>query len=146
MSNDQENCLYPDVARPDDIAQSGVKSGATGDETLGCNPKPSSNVQDGASEDENLDYAKNYLERYGYLGVVRSEVKDGASEDEILKCAIIRFQEFYYMELDITGELDEKTMEFMKTPRCGNPDVHIDGDMLSALPNWREVEFGYKSN
>jgi hypothetical protein len=62
-----------------------------------------------------------YLEKYGYLehneGVV---VLSGKKKMSNVKSALLQFQEFAGLEL--SGELDVKTRETMKSSRCGNKD------------------------
>ena len=63
-----------------------------------------------------------YLMKYGYMDVQRKSAKSAPllSRDG-LRDYIREFQSF--AGLPQTGNLDEKTVELMKTPRCGVKDI-----------------------
>ena len=63
-----------------------------------------------------------YLMKYGYMDVQRKDAKSAPllSRDG-LRDYIREFQSF--AGLPQTGNLDEKTVELMKTPRCGVKDI-----------------------
>lgn len=71
--------------------------------------------------DSYVALAEDYLTQYGYMR--ESSNKVGALRK--LDHAIGKFQEF--AGLDVTGELNEETVEMMRTPRCGVKDI-IDDD------------------
>ena len=60
--------------------------------------------------------------KYGYMDVPRQDAKSAPllSRDG-LRDFILEFQAF--AGLPQTGDLDEKTVELMKTPRCGVKDI-----------------------
>ncbi|PIA40348.1 hypothetical protein AQUCO_02500204v1 [Aquilegia coerulea] len=60
---------------------------------------------------------KHYLEKFGYL----SDHVDDDDFDEFLESALKKYQTNYH--LNTTGTLDAETVEKMKKPRCGIPDV-----------------------
>lgn len=77
----------------------------------------------GISDDE---LAESYLERFGYIS------KRARSSTHVsLSKALLQMQK--KLGLNETGELDQSTLEAMKTPRCGVPDVGnfqtFDGDL-----------------
>ena len=63
-----------------------------------------------------------YLMKYGYMDVQRENSKSAPllSRDG-LRDYIKEFQAF--AGLPQTGDLDDKTVELMKTPRCGVKDI-----------------------
>lgn len=61
---------------------------------------------------------QNYLSKFGYISHSRSGNNDATF-------SVKKFQQFF--GLPATGELDEETVEMMKKPRCGNPDVNDNG-------------------
>ncbi|XP_029011578.1 matrix metalloproteinase-9 [Betta splendens] len=64
------------------------------------------------------ELAENYLKRFGYLNTEhRSGFQSMVSTDKALK----RMQR--QLGLEETGQLDRATLEAMKQPRCGVPDV-----------------------
>ncbi|XP_040009672.1 matrix metalloproteinase-9 [Xiphias gladius] len=74
------------------------------------------------------ELAETYLKKFGYLNTVhRSGFQSMVSTSKALK----RMQR--QMGLEETGELDKSTLEAMKQPRCGVPDVAnyktFDGDL-----------------
>lgn len=62
---------------------------------------------------------QDYLSTFGYL----KKSKDGAfalrTEDSVRE-SLKEMQEF--AGLPVTGQLDERTLNLMRTPRCGLPD------------------------
>ncbi|XP_028266235.1 matrix metalloproteinase-9 [Parambassis ranga] len=65
-----------------------------------------------------MERAENYLKKFGYLDTLhRSGFQSMVSTSKALK----KMQK--QMGLEETGELDEATVEVMKRPRCGVPDV-----------------------
>lgn len=63
---------------------------------------------------------QNYLMQFGYLspsphsaGALRTE--------ESVRQALRELQQF--SGLPVTGKLDDKTIELLKRPRCGRPDI-----------------------
>lgn len=68
--------------------------------------------------------SQNFLERFGYMGdTSRNAVlpSDNLRTEQGFRSALKRMQRF--AGLRPTGRLDEATMEMMKRPRCGVPDV-----------------------
>ncbi|CAH1270700.1 MMP14 [Branchiostoma lanceolatum] len=61
-----------------------------------------------------------YLEKFGYLPSA-SEQTGGLQAQGNLNKAIRQFQRFAH--INITGELDEPTLEMMERPRCGVKDI-----------------------
>ncbi|KAK5617233.1 hypothetical protein CRENBAI_009965 [Crenichthys baileyi] len=75
-----------------------------------------------------MELAESYLKKFGYMETEhRSSFQSMVSTSKALK----RMQR--QMGLEETGELDKKTLEAMKHPRCGVPDVAnyktFDGDL-----------------
>lgn len=75
-----------------------------------------------------MELADNYLKKFGYMNTLqRSGFQSMVSTAKALK----RMQR--QMGLEETGELDKATLEAMKQPRCGVPDVAnyktFDGDL-----------------
>lgn len=75
-----------------------------------------------------MELAENYLKRFGYMeSLQRSGFQSMVSTDKALK----RMQR--QMGLKESGELDKATLDAMKRPRCGVPDVAnyktFDGDL-----------------
>ncbi|XP_057983580.1 metalloendoproteinase 2-MMP-like [Malania oleifera] len=69
-----------------------------------------------------LHEVKQYLENFGYLNYETSRRFVNDNEfDDLLESAIKTYQSFYH--LNVTGNLDSKTVEMMMIPRCGVPDI-----------------------
>lgn len=81
-------------------------------------------------------FSQKYLQQYNYLSTTRSGNHD-------IGKAIKNFQKFF--ALPVTGELDEATLEQMKKPRCGVPDVNNNGRVKrrSSYKRWRQSTFKY---
>ncbi|XP_017273077.1 matrix metalloproteinase-9 [Kryptolebias marmoratus] len=75
-----------------------------------------------------VELAESYLKKFGYINTVqRSGFQSMTSTDKALK----RMQR--QLGLEETGQLDKQTLDAMKQPRCGVPDVAnyktFDGDL-----------------
>ncbi|KAG9449652.1 hypothetical protein H6P81_009617 [Aristolochia fimbriata] len=82
---------------------------------------------------EGLRHLKQYLHKFGYLihshspsssTTSTSTARNNDDEDtydELLESAIRTYQQNY--NLDVTGELDARTIDLMMKPRCGVPDI-----------------------
>lgn len=87
-----------------------------------------------------------YLSQYGYLGPVKANSSQLLDESSFRK-AVEDFQTF--AGLEVTGELDEKTLETMTLPRCGVKDKVGTGDNRAkryALQGsrWKVKSLSYK--
>lgn len=93
----------------------------------------------------------NFLKKFGYLKTVKSE-QSGQSyllDQESLITAVKQFQTFGGVAQ--TGIIDEDTLELMRTPRCGLPDVNIeDGAPRTRIKRfalqgsrWKKEELTY---
>lgn len=72
---------------------------------------------------------QNYLMEFGYLP--KSDIETGnLRTEEQLKESIKVLQRF--ANIPATGLIDEKTIELMKMPRCGQPDNPNSGDFSSS--------------
>ena len=98
-----------------------------------------------------ITQVQNYLEEFGWLESHSVEdfgfalrksfvgpVEEYGVLDERTQRALILFQERY--QLPITGDLNEKTLEFMETPRCGFVDV---GDFVLQGNKWDKLDLTY---
>ena len=98
-----------------------------------------------------INLMMNYLNRFGYLPSITSGKLPLISQDGFEK-SIKHFQS--YVGLDITGVVDEQTLEFLKTPRCSLPDITSDIDSQSSRPRekryalqgsrWKKRRLTYK--
>ena len=75
-----------------------------------------------------MELAEDYLTQYGYMNKPKS---NQLSSLQKLDHAISKFQEF--AGLGVTGQLNQETVEMMKTPRCGVKDF-IDEDEDADTP------------
>ena len=98
-----------------------------------------------------INLMMNYLNRFGYLPSITSGKLPLISQDGFEK-SIKHFQS--YVGLDITGVVDEQTLEFLKTPRCSLPDITSEIDSQSSSPRekryalqgsrWKKRRLTYK--
>lgn len=59
----------------------------------------------------------------------------------VLKDTLKQMQKFF--SLPETGEIDKKTLEIMKKPRCGVPDV-ANYNFFPSKPKWGKNELTYR--
>lgn len=60
----------------------------------------------------------------------------------VLKDTLKQMQKFF--SLQETGEIDAKTVEIMKKPRCGVPDV-ANYNFFHRKPMWQKKDITYRS-
>lgn len=60
----------------------------------------------------------------------------------VLKDTLKKMQKFF--SLQETGEIDAKTVEIMKKPRCGVPDV-ANYNFFHRKPKWQNKDVTYRS-
>lgn len=61
----------------------------------------------------------------------------------VLKDTLKKMQKFF--SLQETGEIDAQTVETMKKPRCGVPDV-ANYNFFHRKPKWQKKDITYRSN
>jgi len=79
--------------------------------------------------------AVEFLQKYGYITKTGNEIDTPLDLGEAIK----KFQTFF--GLSPTGKLDSKTIELMKTPRCGVPDFE---DFVTSARKWRKNLLTYR--
>ncbi|XP_027436812.1 matrix metalloproteinase-27 isoform X2 [Zalophus californianus] len=88
--------------------------------------------------EENMRLAQAYLNQFYSLEMEGSHLVQSKNRS-LLDGKIREMQAFF--GLTVTGQLDSNTLEIMKTPRCGVPDV---GQYGYALPGWRRYNLTYR--
>uniref|UniRef100_A0A8C0NFY6 Matrix metallopeptidase 27 n=2 Tax=Canis lupus familiaris TaxID=9615 RepID=A0A8C0NFY6_CANLF len=88
--------------------------------------------------EENMQLAQAYLNQFYSLEIEGSHLAQ--SKNKSLLVGKIREMQAFF-GLTVTGQLDSNTLEIMKTPRCGVPDV---GQYGYTLPGWRKYNLTYR--
>ncbi|XP_049745788.1 matrix metalloproteinase-27 [Elephas maximus indicus] len=88
--------------------------------------------------EENMQLAQAYLNQFYSLEIEGSHLVQ--SRNRSLIAGKIREMQAFF-GLTVTGKLDSNTLEIMKKPRCGVPDV---GQYGYTLPGWRKHNLTYR--
>ncbi|XP_037360252.1 matrix metalloproteinase-27 [Talpa occidentalis] len=88
--------------------------------------------------EENMQLAQAYLNQFYSLELEGSYLVQSRNRS-LIDGKIREMQAFF--GLTVTGRLDSSTIEIMKTPRCGVPDV---GQYGYTLPGWRKYNLTYR--
>nr|XP_020023670.1 matrix metalloproteinase-27 [Castor canadensis] len=88
--------------------------------------------------EENMQLAQAYLNQFYSLEIEGSHLVQSENRS-VLDGKIREMQAFF--GLTVTGKLDSNTLEIMKMPRCGVPDV---GQYGYTLPGWRKHNLTYR--
>ena len=79
-----------------------------------------------------------YLNEFHYISPSNASGNPDVGE------AVKKFQNFFH--LPVTGEVDEETLNAMKEPRCGDPDVEEEKSRFKrfdAVRSWSKTTFTY---
>ncbi|KAM9389495.1 stromelysin-2-like [Phaethornis superciliosus] len=91
-------------------------------------------------EKEDMQFAKKYLENFYDF----KEEKNSLFKSKNLNHMAEKVREMQsFFGLEVTGELNHKTLEMMKKPRCGIPDIRAYSTFPQS-PKWRKEDVTYR--
>ncbi|KFQ15077.1 Interstitial collagenase [Leptosomus discolor] len=91
-------------------------------------------------EKEDMQFAKKYLENFYDF----KEEKNSLFKSKNLNGMADKIREMQsFFGLEVTGELNHKTLDMMKQPRCGIPDVHS-YSTFPQKPRWMKEDVTYR--
>ncbi|NWW92077.1 MMP3 protein, partial [Rhynochetos jubatus] len=91
-------------------------------------------------EQEDTQFAKKYLENFYDF----KEEKNSLFKSKNLNLMADKIREMQsFFGLEVTGELNHKTLDMMKQPRCGIPDVRSYSTFPNS-PRWRKEDVTYR--
>ncbi|KFP73309.1 Interstitial collagenase [Apaloderma vittatum] len=91
-------------------------------------------------EKEDMQFAKKYLENFYDF----KEEKNSLFKSKNLNHMADKIREMQsFFGLEVTGELNHKTLDMMKQPRCGMPDVRSYSTFPQS-PRWRKEDVTYR--
>ncbi|XP_004626203.1 stromelysin-1 [Octodon degus] len=91
-------------------------------------------------EDGGMELLQQYLEKYYNLGKGLKQFVIRQNNSPLVK-KIQEMQKF--LGLEVTGKLDSDTLEVMRKPRCGAPDVG-QFSTFPGMPKWRKNHLTYR--
>ncbi|NXL93360.1 MMP10 protein, partial [Alectura lathami] len=91
-------------------------------------------------EKEDMQFAQKYLENF-YDFKEEKQTLFKSKNINHMADKIREMQSFFGLE--VTGELNHKTLDMMKKPRCGIPDVHA-YSTFPRNPRWRKEDVTYR--
>ncbi|KFQ23588.1 Stromelysin-1 [Merops nubicus] len=91
-------------------------------------------------EKEDMQFAKKYLENFYDF----KEEKNSLFKSKNLNHMADKIREMQsFFGLEVTGKLNHKTLDMMKKPRCGIPDVHSYSTFPQS-PRWKKEDVTYR--
>ncbi|XP_036758669.2 stromelysin-1-like [Manis pentadactyla] len=91
-------------------------------------------------KDDSLDLVQQYLENYYNLPKDVKQFFRRKDSSPVVK----KIQEMQtFLGLEVTGKLDTDTLEMMRKPRCGVPDVGY-FSIFPGMPKWRKSQLTYR--
>ncbi|KFM04408.1 Stromelysin-2 [Aptenodytes forsteri] len=91
-------------------------------------------------EKEDMQFAKKYLEKFYDF----KEEKNSLFKSKNLNHMADKIREMQsFFGLEVTGELNHKTLDMMKQPRCGIPDVRSYSTFPQS-PRWKKEDVTYR--
>lgn len=91
-------------------------------------------------EKEDMQFAKKYLENFYDF----KEEKDSVFKAKDLNHMADKIREMQsFFGLEVTGELNQKTLDMMKQPRCGVPDIRS-YSVFPHSPTWNKEDVTYR--
>uniref|UniRef100_A0A8C3BDN3 Peptidase metallopeptidase domain-containing protein n=1 Tax=Cairina moschata TaxID=8855 RepID=A0A8C3BDN3_CAIMO len=92
------------------------------------------------NEKEDMQFAQKYLENFYDFKEEKHSLFKSKNPNHMAD-KIREMQSFFGLE--VTGELNRKTMDMMKQPRCGIPDVHS-YSTFPRNPRWKKEDITYR--
>ncbi|CAI9152736.1 unnamed protein product [Rangifer tarandus platyrhynchus] len=93
------------------------------------------------TQDQDMEMVQKYLQNYYSLEVGTSRFERQRNHGSMIE-KLKQMQEFF--GLKVTGKIDADTLDIVRKPRCGVPDVSSQDELTPGNPRWQSTHLTYR--